>query len=435
MTHFAVFAPPLRGHYRPLSFLAEELIARGHRITFVHQEEARGLVEAEGANFCPVGLGAEPVSDWTRPMARIRGLVGLGPMMRRMERFTTMLCREAPAALRSVQVDAVISDQLEPAGGLVADHLDLPLISTATTLPMNREMGIPPPFVGWSFDPSEAGRRRNEGGWRVTDLLLRRFNRVIAGNAAKLGLGPRQRMEDCFSTLLTVAQTVPSIDFPRKELPATFHYTGPFRSARRTGFELPPSLSASTAYCTLGTLQGSRIRLFRRLARACARKDIRLVITTGGAKGLAAGKLAGDTLVYDWLPQEDIMAEVDMVVSHAGMNSVLDPLAAGIPMVVMPLAFEQPGIAARVAGCGAGVRISRTSGIAGISKALERVRNDPDFRYRAQAIQKEIRQAGGAPAAADLIERTLGVGARPEASTRARAARDDARGGSRSDNS
>ena len=202
MAHFAFIAPPLRGHYRPLSHLAAELIARGHRATFIHQAEAAPLVEAEGARFQAIGTQAPPVEGWTRPMAKIRGILGLNRMMGGMVRFTDMFCREAPAVLERIGADALIVDQLEAGGGLVAERLGLPFVSTADTLPINREMGVPPPYVGWRFDPSERGVKRNIGGWRVTDFLMRPVAESIERNARRLGLPPRRRLEDIAYNIL-----------------------------------------------------------------------------------------------------------------------------------------------------------------------------------------------------------------------------------------
>lgn len=436
MTHFAVIAPPLRGHYRPLSILAEELIRRGHRVTFVHQEDARSLVDAEGAKFHAIGGGAPPVERWTRPMAKIKGLLGLGGVMRRMRQFTTLFCEEGPAALRVLEVDVVICDQLEPGGALAAEHLGLPWISVATTLPMNREAGVPPPFVNWPYDASEKGVKRNQGGWRVSDLLLRGFNKTIGANASSLGLSAKRRMEDCFSPLLQVAQIVPGLDYPRRELPAAFHYTGPFKRDEMEAFELPPS-DAPIVYCTLGTLQGSRLRLLAKIASACDKQGLRLVITLGHlGDRRAVEKLPGKPLVYDWVPQDALLRQADLVICHGGMNSVLDVLAAGLPMLVLPLAFEQPGIAARVQHSGAGLMLKPSASITAIGDALQRLRTDGSFKNRAAALAREINRSGGARLAADLIEQALGTAAPPAAATTADAApddvRDDSRSGSRS---
>lgn len=433
MAHFAIVAPPLPGHYWPYSSLAAELVRRRHQATFFHHEDARALVQAPQAGFVPVPGSGTSLESWVRPMAKIRGLLGLKDTIKRMEEFTDAFCREGPQLLRQYGIDAVIADQLEPAGGLVAEHLGLPWITIASTLPMNRERGVPPPFVNWRPDASEKAMRRNEAGWRVSELILRSFNRAIARNATALGLPRRARMEDCFSPTLQLAQLVRGVDFPRAHLPATFAYVGAFGTLGGGSVRLPSADGRLTAYCTLGTLQGSRISLFEKIAAACEECGVRLVITHGGhAKQHKIERLPGKPLVYDWLPQKHVLGEVDLVICHGGMGTVLDTLSAGVPLIVLPLAFEQPGIAARVAHSGAGLMLSSRASPRVISKAVETIFNRPRFRARAQVLGKEIRGAGGVALAADLIEKSLGLAARTEVPTTQRAEHNDARGGSRS---
>ncbi len=407
MAHFAFVAPPLRGHYRPLSNLAAELIARGHRATFLHHPDAAPLVEAEGAGFEAIGLGAAPVAGWTAPMAKIRGLIGLRTMMDGMVRFTDMFCREGPQALCRIGADALIADQLEAGGGLVAEHLGLPFASIAVTVPINREPGIPPPFVGWRFDPGEKGVRRNLGGWRVSDFLMRPVGDSIERNAVRLGLGPRRRLEDCLSSTLQISQMVRSLDFPRKALPPNFHYTGPFLRRATEGFALPQGDGRPLVYCTLGTLQGSRAGIFRKVARACAELDLRLLITQGNRGHLEPGDLPGNPMIHDWVPQEAVLPLADLVVCHGGMNTALEPLAAGLPLVVMPLAFEQSAVAARLEHAGVARKLSWRASAARLARAIAEVRSAPGFRARAGEARARIGEAGGAARAASLIEAAL----------------------------
>lgn len=407
MAHFAVVAPPLRGHYRPLSNLAAELIARGHRVTFLHHPDAAPLVEADGAEFEPLGRDSPPVAGWTDPMAKIRGLVGLGGTLSGMTGFTDMFCREGPAALRRIGAEAMIVDQLEAGGGMVAEHLGLPFASVAVTVPINREPGVPPPYVGWRHEPGERGERRNRGGWRVCDMLLRRVGDGIERNAERLGLPPRRRLEDCLSTILQVSQMVPGLDFPRRALPEGFHYTGPFRRPPADVWALPPGDDRPLVYCTLGTLQGSRAGLFRKVAKACAALDLRLLISQGGRGTLKPGDLPGNVLTRDWVPQEAVLAEADMLVCHGGMNTVLERLAAGLPMVVMPLAFEQSAIAARLEHAGVARALSRRASARRLAEAIAEVREEPRFRERAESVRRELEAAGGAGRAAALIEAGL----------------------------
>lgn len=422
MSRLAVLAPPLTGHWKPLAALASELGERGHEVIFVHGEEARELAERHGAAFAAIS------SDRLGDHKGVRGTV------REMARQTDMLCNRAPALLRDMRADAVIADQLEPAGGLIAEHLGLPFATMACALPINREAKLPPPYVGWPYDPSARGESWAQGGWRISDLLMRPVSKVISRWAGEWRLPPRRSLDDCFSPTLQIAQAVPSIDFPREALPPGFHYTGPLR--REEGTRSP--IAGPFVYCSLGTLQGGRTKLFAAVAAACDALGLKLVLTHCGRLSPAEiSRLPGAPLAFDFLPQEALLAEASLVVTHAGFNTVLESLACGLPMVAMPIAFDQPAVAARIARAGVGEVIPpRKASARRLTGAIERVLEDARYRDRARLVQRDIRAAGGVVRAADLIEakllRRASSSAPPEAATRGRAARGDARDDSRS---
>jgi zeaxanthin glucosyltransferase len=409
MAHFAFLAPPLTGHYKPLSILAHELVARGHRATFVHQAGAAGLAASQSVDFVALPeRGGGSVGGWTGAMARTLGLSGIGGTIGAMARQTELLCRAAPRVLRDIGADAVVADQLEAAGGLVAEHLGLPFVTVASALPINREPGVPPPYLDWAYDPSEGGVKRNRGGYRVADLLMRRIGRTVEREAERLGLRGKRRLEDCFSPVLQLAQAVPGIDFPRRELPEGFQYCGPFRRPDGVRFE-PPGGKRPLVYCSFGTLQGSRVHLFARVAEACERLGLGLVLThCGRLTQEQAARLPGGPMVRDFLPQEAVLREVDLVVTHAGFNTVMETLTEGLPMVALPLAFDQPAVGARVARAGVGVVVKpRGASTRRLAEAMERVLGTPSYRARAGVIQAEIRNAGGVARAAALVEARL----------------------------
>jgi zeaxanthin glucosyltransferase len=429
MAHFAVLAPPLTGHFKPLAALARELSARGHRATFVHLPEAEAVARRHGATFAALKGGS---------LSEHRGVFGT---VREMVRQTDAICRYAPDLLGRIGVDAVIADQLEPAGGLVAEHLGLPFASVATALPVNRELGIPPPYVGWPFDPSPRGLWWAQGGWKVADALMRRHFDAIARNAQALGLRPHRTLDDCLSPVLQLAQAVPGVDFPRKELPSGFHYVGPMRDppdpSLDFGLDFGERRDRPLVFCSLGTLQGGRLKLFRSTARACADLGWRLVIThCGRLDRRDVERLPGNPMVFDYLPQEAALQQTDVVVTHAGFNTVLETLACGLPMVALPIAFDQPAVAARITRAGVGRVVNRRCAGAGqLRNALDTVLRDPSYRRNARKVQTEIAAAGGVRRAADLIETHLAL--RPErleVSTRADAAAGDVHGDNRSDN-
>ena len=104
-----------------------------------------------------------------------------------------------------------------------------------------------------------------------------------------------------------------------------------------------------------------------------------------------------------------MLAQASAVVTHAGLNTVLDALEAGVPMLALPIAFDQPGVAARIEHAGVGLRLlPALASPARIAHALRRLLDEAAFRQRAAALGEEVRQAGGAARAAELIESALG---------------------------
>jgi zeaxanthin glucosyltransferase len=441
MAQIVVVAPPLAGHFNPLLALSHRLVAGGHCVTFVNQADAAALVARADVAFEAVGLDTHPVGSLaarTARMAKLSGPIGLRGTIRDVASLTDMLCRELPGTLRRLRADLIVADQMEAAGGLAAEHLGLPFVSVATALPINREPGVPPPYLGWRRDIGPRGIQRNLGGWRVTDWLMRPVGHVIERHARAFGLAPRRRAEECLSPGLQIAQAVATLDFPRAELPAHFHYLGPFRESGPAAFDLPED-GRPLAFCSLGTLQGRRRAIFRRVAAACEALGLRLVVAHGGGLSESdAGGLPGNPLVYDFVPQRAVLARCSVAISHCGFNTVLDAMSMGVPILALPLAFEQPATAARLAWAGAGRVLPAWAGEGRVRTALAELVENPDYARAAARMRADIEHAGGAREAARLIESMLGargpIGPRAVA-TRAGSANGDARDDGRNENS
>ncbi len=411
MAHLAFIAPPFPGHLNPMQALAGTLACRGHRTTFVQQADAAPLLRQVSGKveFLPVGADTHPPGELAAVVSHINalnGLSGLGAVLRDVARGTDMLCREAPGKLRAIGVDAIVADQTEAAGGLIARHLGLPCVSVANALPINSEPGIPPPFTAWRFDPTARGRQRNRGGYRIAEWMSFSLRRVIASYAADWKLGRLRTMEDCLSPQSQISQMVFEFDFPRAELPAGFRYVGPLREPDGDA-ELPFDLgNRKFVFVTLGTLQGDRVALFRAVAQACAGLGLGCVIAHGGRLSAAdAASLAAIATVRDFVPQRAVLRQAAAVVTHGGMNTVLDALSFGVPAICIPLAFEQAAIAARLDHAGAGLVLKpRAVTSRAVADALRRLLDTDSYRARAGFLRQAIAVAGGAAAAADIVE-------------------------------
>ena len=89
---------------------------------------------------------------------------------------------------------------------------------------------------------------------------------------------------------------------------------------------------------------------------------------------------------------------------------MLESLAQGVPQLAIPVTFDQPGIAARIAYHKTGVVTSLDQLTADhLSALLNDVLNDFTYRDNARKLEKAIAKANGLSVAADLIEESLSV--------------------------
>ncbi len=178
-------------------------------------------------------------------------------------------------------------------------------------------------------------------------------------------------------------------------------HCGPLR--RPEGRTWSPVEGRPNVFCSLGTLQGGRLPIFRIVAEACRDRGVALTIAHGGKLDASeAASLPGNPAVEAFVPQRAVIGTASAVVTHGGLNTVLDALAAGVPLIVVPLAFEQGATAARVARTGAGLAIPlRSLTPERVGKAFGEILDVPSYRERAAALRDEIALAGGVDRAVD----------------------------------
>ena len=423
MAHFGVVAPAFYSHFSALAALGLELAARGHRVTFLQRPDAvaylKNALKEPRIGFHAVGAGTHPPGSLAASLKRAAnpgGPLGLRQVILDMARGTDMLCRELPAALHGLGIDALIADQMEAAGGLVAEALGLPFVSVACAMPVNREPGIPLAVMPFAYGDSEQAAQVVEGSTRVYDWMMRPHGAVIEAQARRLGLGKRSSLHECLSPLAQISQTTEAFDFPRRALPPHFHHVGPLRAASDPGAASPTPLPPSDpgrpfVFASLGTLQGHRFGIFKRVAKACRRLDAQLLVAHCGgldAAQEAALKRAGASWVCAFAPQREALARADAVVSHAGINTVMDAVEARTPILAMPVTFDQPGTAARILHAGIGLRASpRLAGPGTIERQLRRLFGEEQFIERLDAQAVSLARAGGTRRAADIVEAAL----------------------------
>jgi len=410
MSHFGIISPPVPGHLNPLSALGRELQTRGHRVTVFHMPDLAEKVQSEGLEFWAIGQSDHPRGSLPASLARLgdrSGFAALRFTIDAVARTTTMMCRDGPEALRSAGVDVLLVDQMEPAGGSIAEYLGLPFVTICNALAINRDPMAPPPFSPWTYWDSPFAQWRNRLGYRISDWLTSPIAEAVAHYRREWNLPPQRVPDDSFSRLAQICQMPQAFDFPRRELPEYFHYVGPLRRPAITPIPFPWEAldGRPLIYASLGTLQNSREAVFRCIANACQDLDVQLVISHGGC--LTPDQIAAfpaGPVLRGYVPQTELLPKAALTITHAGLNTVLDSLTFGVPVVAIPITYEQPAIARRIewTGTGRSIEFRRLSPDI-LREAITDVLRDSGFRRAADRVSRDIANAGGVSRAADLV--------------------------------
>jgi UDP:flavonoid glycosyltransferase YjiC (YdhE family) len=103
-----------------------------------------------------------------------------------------------------------------------------------------------------------------------------------------------------------------------------------------------------TVYVSLGTVFNAVYpEVFDKILAGLRDEPVNLIMTLG-ANGDPArfGPQPSNVRIERYIPQADLLPYVDVCVNHGGYNTVIEPLTHGIPQVVLPLAADQPVLAA-----------------------------------------------------------------------------------------
>ncbi|KAA6464490.1 glycosyltransferase [Acidobacteria bacterium AB60] len=414
MARLGAFCFPGTGHINPMTALARALERRGHQVVIFGIADTEARVRAAGIEYHRIGDQDYPLGTLRRldeQLGQMKGLATFKFTVERVRNTARMILRDGPAAVRAAKVEALLVDEADM-GGSVAEHLGLPFLSIAMFPPLIQDDRIPPFCFGWEPGLDSLSRLRNRLGVRLLSRVAAPIFKVVNDQRRAWGLKPLKRSTDALSPLAQIAQLPAALDFEVPGRPSFLHYTGPFVDHQQrppVPFPWERLDGRPLIYASLGTLQNGSESIFRTIAEACAGLDAQLVLSLGGGLDPARlGALPGDPLVVAYAPQLEIVKRAALVITHAGLNTVLESLAEGVPLVAIPQGNDQPGVAARVKARGAGLVVpaSRVT-VPKLRAAVSAVLADPLYRRAAQSLQQAMAGINGPAMAAEIIERTL----------------------------
>jgi zeaxanthin glucosyltransferase len=297
---------------------------------------------------------------------------------------------------------------------LVPMRLGMPYAHIWNILHIDGSGSSPACLFPWPYETTPEALARNVEGLKKFGGLYAPILAVAKSYAEKNGLqidwnDPTATV----SKLAVITQTPKEFDFPIFNWPPQFHYAGPFHDdegREQVPFPWEKLTGAPLIYASLGTLVNGIEHVYRAILEAVGRFPQTQVVLSVG-KNIDPDDLRpipSNVIIVNTAPQIELLKRAALCITHAGLNTALEALAQGVPIVAIPIGFDQPGVAARIAyhGVSEFVEIGDLTAER-LSQLIRRVRQNPSYRDKARYFQKVIAQTHGLDLAADVIERAF----------------------------
>jgi MGT family glycosyltransferase len=400
------------GNTPPMMSVARALVARGHTVRVLADPTLRADVEATGAEHlswtsAPHRTQSGPEGDFIRDydagpegFARMRDRIAVGPAPAFAADVREELNRRPP--------DCMLTEMLLFGPQVAAEAAGVPYVVLNPTINVVPAPGVPPFGQGLLPAATDADRERDriagELGMDAWDAAL------PALNAARVeqGLAPLEHVLDQGrSAALTLVMTSTAFDF-MGELPPVVKHVGPRLDDPLWAdpWVAPPGEDPLVLVALSSDFQDQG-GLLRRIVAALGELPVRGVVTTGKGIDPADVPAPPGVRVVRSAPHSQILGDAAAVVTHCGHGSTIKALAAGVPLVCVPMGRDQLDVAARVVHRGAGVRLDPSAEPEAIAAALREVLSEPGYRDAAEGIAAVIAEEIATDRAVEEIEMVI----------------------------
>jgi zeaxanthin glucosyltransferase len=411
---------PVSGHLNPMTALARKLQARGNDVVFISVPDAEAVLLAAGLQFVPFCEQEYPVGTIAQEWSAVSKLHGFDVVRHSVSEMMPRLIKAAldhlPGKIAEAGVEALVIDTIYFYTELVAMQLGIPYVHVWNVLPLDFSGATPAPFFGWPHQNTPEALARNIEGLQMVGELFTPLVNIARPWAERAGLQVNWNDPGATrSKLAAIAQTPREFDYPNIPWPPEFHYTGPFHDdegRQDVSFPWEKLTGAPLVYASLGTLVNGLEYVYRTIMDAVRNlSGVQVVLSVGRNVDIEdLGPIPSNTIVVTSAPQIELLKRARVCITHAGLNTTLETLAQGVPMVAIPIGYEQPGIAARISWHGVGEVVDLEKlNAAGLSNTIQRVWGNQSYRDKARHMQKVIAQSRGLERAAEVIEEAFGL--------------------------
>ncbi|MBZ4192498.1 glycosyltransferase [Niabella beijingensis] len=388
MAQFAFIVPPLTGHVNPTLSLGSALLGRGHEVGWISLDPALQDKLPEGGT--PLLIGYDR-SDAEKKESKAyldiitrKNVYGIDSIKFLYEEVLIPLNRYMYDGIRDALLrfapDVVITDHQLFAGAVAARQLRLPYATSVTAPAAIKVMEELPKVHEW--EEKQIVALQQELGW------------------------PGDQALDC-SEALTLVFTSP-LFFGEMELPEQFRFVGPVIQSRKSieafDWERFHNTPHPRILVSIGTTfdHTHKQLFFDKVLEAFGGRALTVVVVSDPALFEA---IPDNFIIQKTVPQLELLPHLQAVVCHGGHNTVCETLSHGLPMVVIPIAYDQSHVAGRVVRTGAGLRLNFNRFRAQhLRDAVMEILQEQRFREAAGLVRTSFEATGGVAAAAGYLE-------------------------------
>ncbi len=439
MAKLGILCYPVRGRLYPLITIGSKLQSMGHKVTLVAYEEIpmASLISASGLDVVyikrsEVKPDTLPKNIFLRFHKIMLGIFYKFCRIFRIRKLSRMLGRFAVGlytysnvyekyyegmvaydignlceTIKPCSFHLLLVSDTSYAVKTVAEFLQIPMLSFSTGIPHLKRPIVPPEFTSLKGFDTGLLRLRNRFLNTIKDQVHKPLLYRVNAYRKTLSLPPHACLADTVSDLHYIMQMPLELEFSAGDPDKRLHYLGPTyekNTREKISFPWERLNGLPLIYVSAGTIADSDV-YFRRIAEAGVDLPVQMVFTRGGSKYPLDDSLPGDPLIVDYAPQLEVLSQAKIVITHGSLNTIIESLSFGVPLICIPQALDQFGTAARVAKVGAGITLTPLAvSASSIRRAVMNIVSDPSYSAVAQTFQTGHKNSDSLQTIVDLVE-------------------------------
>ncbi|MEK3710604.1 macrolide family glycosyltransferase [Bacillus sp. FSL K6-1005] len=388
--HISIINIPAYGHVNPTLALVEKLCEKGHRVTYATTEEFAASVQQAGAEalIYHTSLNIDP--------KQIREMIEKNETPISLLKESLSILPQLEDLYQNDHPDLIIYDFIALAGKLFADKLHIPVIKLCSSYAQNESFQLGSEDMLLKMKEAEA---EFKAYLEQEQLPAVSFEQLAVPEALNIVFMPK------------------SFQIQHETFDDRFCFVGPSLGKRpeQESLEIEKG-DGPLMLISLGTAFNAWPQFYKMCIEAFRNSSWQAIMSVGKTiDPESLNEIPANFTIRQSVPQLEVLAKADLFISHGGMNSTMEAMNAGVPLVVIPQMYEQELTAKRVDELGLGVYLPKEEvTVSRLQEAVQAVSGDQEVLSRVKNMQKDVKEAGGAERAAAEIEAFIKKSAVPQ---------------------